>query len=299
MYTLLPYPTRSRARLQGPRRVSAFNTNARLSDLGNPPRLVTIAFAVATRGLARVHRRPNVISRRRGANRQRASGPVPQRPSPRRLPRECDRAACRYGVTAMPRLQRRRRATATPGCDSGTFPRLLRAVGVAGSHDCRRGKGIARPEQQREPKQSWRARATRAWMSAIATARQVCWAADSEQAQSRLASARAVPRDRCDLDHTAVAWPGVAVISSLPAHALLPIVQSECVIWVDAGFRNAVAERRSGATHRALSRGHKPDLAHDRRAAPYTQDRRARTIRPAWPSVRARAGARARAPASL
>ena len=49
-----------------------------------------------------------------------------------------------------------------------------------------------------------------AWMSAIATARQVCWAADSEQAQSRLTWARAVPRDRCDLDHTVVAWPGVA-----------------------------------------------------------------------------------------
>ena len=52
----------------------------------------------------------------------------------------------------------------------------------------------------------------------------VCWAADSEQAQSRLASARAVPRDRCDLDHPVVASPGVAVISSPPALALLPIV---------------------------------------------------------------------------
>ena len=31
---------------------------------------------------------------------------------------------------------------------------------------------------------------------------------------------------RCDLDHAAVAWPRVAVISSLPAHALLPIVLS-------------------------------------------------------------------------
>ena len=31
---------------------------------------------------------------------------------------------------------------------------------------------------------------------------------------------------RCDLDHAAVAWPRVAVISSLPAHALLPIVPS-------------------------------------------------------------------------
>jgi hypothetical protein len=65
-----------------------------------------------------------------------------------------------------------------------------------------------------------------AWMWAIATARQVCWAADYEQAQSRVAWARAVPRDRCDLDHQVVAWPGVAVISSLPAHALLPIVEA-------------------------------------------------------------------------
>jgi hypothetical protein len=62
-------------------------------------------------------------------------------------------------------------------------------------------------------------------MFAIATARQLCLAADSQQAQSRVAWARAVPRDRCDLDHTVVASPGVAVISSLPAHALLPIVR--------------------------------------------------------------------------
>jgi hypothetical protein len=61
---------------------------------------------------------------------------------------------------------------------------------------------------------------------AIATARQVCWTAESEQAQSRAAWARAGPRDRRDLDHPSVAWPGVAVISSLPSHALLPIVQT-------------------------------------------------------------------------
>ncbi len=30
------------------------------------------------------------------------------------------------------------------------------AGGVARSHDCRRGKGIASPDQPREPKQSWR-----------------------------------------------------------------------------------------------------------------------------------------------
>ena len=34
---------------------------------------------------------------------------------------------------------------------------------------------------------------------------------------------------RCDLDHAAVAWPRVAVISSLPAHALLPIVRCDSV----------------------------------------------------------------------
>jgi len=40
------------------------------------------------------------------------------------------------------------------------------------------GKGIARPEQPREPKQSWRAQSPHASMSAIPTARQVCRAAD-------------------------------------------------------------------------------------------------------------------------
>ena len=52
----------------------------------------------------------------------------------------------------------------------------------------------------------------------------VCWAADSEQAQSRVAWERCVPRDGCDLDCPVVAWPGVAVMSSLPTRALLPIV---------------------------------------------------------------------------
>ena len=41
---------------------------------------------------------------------------------------------------------------------------------------------------------------------------------------------------RCDLNHAAVAWPRVAVISSLPAHALLPIVPCE-----SAGERRQVA----------------------------------------------------------
>jgi hypothetical protein len=64
---------------------------------------------------------------------------------------------------------------------------------LAGADERVRGKGIARPERPREPKQSWRAQAPHAWMWAVATARQVCWAADSEQALSRLAWVPAVP----------------------------------------------------------------------------------------------------------
>ena len=88
-----------------------------------------------------------------------------------------------------------------------------------------------------------------AWMWAIATARQVCWAADSEQAQSRVAWPRARPGDRRDLDHAAVAWPGVAVISSPPAHALLPIVQGSSDVEATTGFRNPFeSSTRAGGT---------------------------------------------------
>ena len=48
-----------------------------------------------------------------------------------------------------------------------------------------RGKGIARPEQPREPKQSWRPRAQHARMRAITTGRRVCAIANPEQAPSR------------------------------------------------------------------------------------------------------------------
>ena len=58
---------------------------------------------------ARSQRRPNVISRRRVLTGKRASGPGSHPRSPRPLPRECDRAASRYGVTAMPRQRSRRR----------------------------------------------------------------------------------------------------------------------------------------------------------------------------------------------
>ena len=65
----------------------------------------TTAFAARAAHSGRAHWRPNVISRRRGANRERGSGPAPHPPSPRLQPRKCDRAASRDGVTAMPRIQ--------------------------------------------------------------------------------------------------------------------------------------------------------------------------------------------------
>ena len=68
----------------------------------------TMAFLksdVAPCSLLTIPTATNVISRRRGANRWRASGRVPHPPSPRLRPRECDRAAARDGATAMPRLR--------------------------------------------------------------------------------------------------------------------------------------------------------------------------------------------------
>ena len=142
---------------------------------------------------------------------------------------------------------RRSCATSADFVGGHQSPDLRRPRGTVRSCDRMRGKGIARPEKPREPKQSCRAQTAHAWMWAIATVRQVCWAAESEQAQSRVAWARAVPRDRCDLGHPVVAWPGEAVISSLPAHALLPIVHSSSEIPVALRLRNPLAERRSTA----------------------------------------------------
>ena len=55
---------------------------------------------------------------------------------------------------------------------------------------------------------------------------------------------------RCDLNHAAVAWPRVAVISSLPAHALLPIVRSGHEISDDAGSRSQRQCGRGGLRFR-------------------------------------------------
>ena len=85
---------------------------------------------------------------------------------------------------------------------------------------------------------------------------------------------------RRDLDHPVVAWPGVAVISSLPARALLPIVRSSidsscarsCCVAYERSSRpgsglGGTASTATEASHetRACSRQRKRGLAdHDR-----------------------------------
>jgi hypothetical protein len=83
---------------------------------GSVPTIACVACPVRSQ---RSLRRPKVISRRRVANRSRASEPGSHRPSPRLRPRECDSAASRDGVTSMPRVQQRWRATAPHECGSG------------------------------------------------------------------------------------------------------------------------------------------------------------------------------------
>ena len=53
----------------------------------------------------------------------------------------------------------------------------------------------------------------------------VSWTVDSGQAPDQILRRHRRIEGRCDLDHRAVAWPGGAVISSLPVHALLQLVQ--------------------------------------------------------------------------
>jgi hypothetical protein len=70
----------------------------------------------------------------------------------------------------------------------------MQSSGPVIARDRIRGKGMARPEEPREPKQSWRAQTAHAWMWAIATTFRVSWRADVEQARSRLAWAWTVSR---------------------------------------------------------------------------------------------------------
>jgi hypothetical protein len=70
---------------------------------------------------------------------------------------------------------------------------------------------------------------------------------DRHPEQARAGSCVGTDRtdDRRDPDHRAVASRRGAVISSAPAVALLGFVPSEHAIRLDAGFRNAMAERPS------------------------------------------------------
>jgi len=68
--------------------------------------------------------------------------------------------------------------------------------------------------------------------------------------------ARAGPGDRCDVDHPSVAWPGVAVISSLPSHALLSIVLLDSAGGFVPFFRNrCVSSKPSAAVDGAVETG--------------------------------------------
>ena len=70
-------------------------------------------------------------------------------------------------------------------------------------------------------------------------------------------------QSRCDIDDRAVAWPGGAVISSLPARALLQLVLLDSDVENVAGFRNCLCEQHScGRASRPqwLSHPHKPRL---------------------------------------
>jgi hypothetical protein len=101
-----------------------------------------------------------------------------------------------------------------------------------------RGKGIARPEQPREPKQSWRAQTGHAWMWAIAAGHRVRWIANPEQARSRPCVGTDRTDDRRNPDHRTVASPGGAVISSSPVHPLLRLVRTGSEVCVEARARN-------------------------------------------------------------
>ena len=94
------------------------------------------------------------------------------------------------------------------------------------SRGCSVALAIVRCRASARPKQSCAAAHTDARYWAIATAHRVCLAADCQQSTITSCVGMERTEGRRDLDHRAVAWPGVAVISSLPAHALLPFVRS-------------------------------------------------------------------------
>jgi hypothetical protein len=150
------------------------------------------------------------------------------------------------------------RARAADGCDPLVANSLVRAG--------RRGATASVWQRHSEAQAAARAEAVVARPRParldvpIATARQVCRAADSQQSQSRVAWHGPYRADSCDLDHTVVAWPGVAVISSLPAHALLPIVHLSSAVLDAAGAARPVEQERSSRTTAADAVG-SPDRA--------------------------------------
>jgi hypothetical protein len=93
---------------------------------------------------------------------------------------------------------------------------------------------------------------------AITTVPLVCWAVDSEQARSRLCVGTDGTDGRRDFDHRAVAWPGGAVISTLPAWFLVQAAASAPPIVRRARYLFPVETIAPGELVQVAGRG--PDL---------------------------------------
>ena len=146
--------------------------------------------------------------------------------------------------------------------------RRIQSSARRSADDSSRGKGIARPEQPREPKQSWRAQSAHAWMSAL-------------RQRARFAG-RPIPSKHNHVLHghgacrgaaaTSITRPSLGqatVISSLRAHALLTIVRSSrdsscarsCCVAYERGSRpwqrarryRIYSERQSRSRHLLVS----------------------------------------------
>ena len=75
----------------------------------------------------------------------------------------------------------------------------------------------------------------------------VCSPANSQRSRSGSCVGTERIQSCCDLDHPAVAWPGGAIVSWLPAHALLQIVQRDNADTDGLHARNARQSSRAGS----------------------------------------------------
>jgi hypothetical protein len=116
-----------------------------------------------------------------------------------------------------------------------------------------RGKGIARPERPREPKQSWRARARHARMWAITTGQRVCRLTHPERARSRSCVGTDRTDGRRDPDHRAVACPAERS-SQRSGHTRCSVSSRPAAPSSLAGVAAHQGERKPPSADRAVDR---------------------------------------------